>query len=1047
MSRASEKNPPNTTGTWRWRLVVGAVTVALVGAFLVVVGDWGHHAGDAQSAQPTAQKGPSGCADALVLGVNGNHEKPVGGPGSASEPFGKTVNSVVRRVVAKAKRDGRRVVVGGVPLATHTPRAVLREHRKATSHSVDVISRHGVRQWRRPVATGVRAALAQLDKATTKCPDRPVLLVGYAQGAAVVHRVLARAGAEGSLSDLVGGVLISDPDRVAGSAAHPVLGSPAAARRQSGLFPRVLSAQADVPRSQGSYAVWSVCTRHDLVCDPSRARVHDALGLATGYAGSAVLKDVAQQAWHQLALWPVPTPRRLVLTGMVGSPVHTQLSVAPGTRGAVSWSEAAGLPKGVTLSASGLLSGTPKSAGTYAVSYRTSNTDPVTTGHTGSLLVKITPDSVSLSAGGQTTCVTRSDGSARCWGRNDYGQVGDGSTTTRDVPSDVKGGDVWAQVSTSGASTCGVRQDGTLWCWGLNDYGQLGRARSHPVHKPHQVGKNSTWASVTTAWTHSCGIRTNGTLWCWGQNRWGQLGIGTIDRSHGKPQRVGTATDWASVSAAGWHTCATDDTGAAYCWGHNTFGEVGDGTIATRSSPTPVDGGQTWIQLSTAWAQTCGITQTGRLLCWGFNRQGQLGDGTLTNRSEPGPVDSSEAWTQVTTGDGSTCATASDGRLWCWGDNRYGQLGSTADEQPDPTPTLVAALTTPVQLTSAGWLHTCAIPVGAAFTCWGNDEEGQLGDGGTQPYKNLRRGLPEPRHQVELRASDLPADRFLDHASPGKIAAAGLSTRPVAQSSRPLSSGASKDGEPLTPFTMMTMNMLGSQHTAPNGDEPYMAPGRLRAEWASTYFGMRDASMIGMQEPQPDQIVALDSATRGAFKFYPGNSLGYAGAPQSVMWKRADWKLVWHSSISIPFTSGWRPQPIVELQQRSTGAQLYWLNVHFSAQRKGQAQRDKSMKILLKAIKQLKGDHLPILLTGDFNEIAPAFCSITGKTPLVAATGGSNTGGGGTGDGCHLPRGARIDWIFGSRGVFSHTLMDDSAQVRRTTDHHVLSARYGPDAS
>ncbi len=114
--------------------------------------------------------------------------------------------------------------------------------------------------------------------------------------------------------------------------------------------------------------------------------------------------------------------------------------------------------------------------------------------------------------------------------------------------------------------------------------------------------------------------------------------------------------------------------------------------------------------------------------------------------------------------------------------------------------------------------------------------------------------------------------------------------------------------------------MLGSQHTAPGGDEPEMAPGRIRAEWASTYFRMRGASLIGMQEPQPDQIVALDSATRHAFAIYPGNSLGYASAPQSLMWNRADWKLTWHSSISIPFTGGWRPQPIVQLQQRSTGA-------------------------------------------------------------------------------------------------------------------------------
>ncbi len=194
-----------------------------------------------------------------------------------------------------------------------------------------------------------------------------------------------------------------------------------------------------------------------------------------------------------------------------------------------------------------------------------------------------------------------------------------------------------------------------------------------------------------------------------------------------------------------------------------------------------------------------------------------------------------------------------------------------------------------------------------------------------------------------------------------------------------------------------------------------------------------------MQEPQPDQIVALDSATSRQFTFYPGNSLGYSGAPQSVMWKRSEWAMTWHSSISIPFPGGYRPQPIVKLRQRATGAQVYWINVHFWARRAHQAERNKAMKILLKAIHGLKGDGLPVLLTGDFNEIAPAFCGITGRTSLVAATGGSNHDGK-----CVLPKAARIDWIFGSKGSFSRTLMDDAAQVRRTTDHHVLSSRFGP---
>ncbi len=287
----------------------------------------------------------------------------------------------------------------------------------------------------------------------------------------------------------------------------------------------------------------------------------------------------------------------------------------------------------------------------------------------------------------------------------------------------------------------------------------------------------------------------------------------------------------------------------------------------------------------------------------------------------------------------------------------------------------------PVSLAAAGWLHTCTIPVGQPFVCWGNDEVGELGDG-TAPAAAKR----SIRHQVAFPA--LPSQRFLAHATPGEVVARGLSSRPVAVDGR-----AAARRVPVTPFTIMSMNVLGSNHTAPGADEPEMAPGRIRAEWASTYFRLRGASVMGLQESQPDQLLALDAATLHDFTFYPGTTLGYVGAPQSVMWKRSEWSLVWKSSISIPFTGGWRPQPIVELQQRSTGARIYVINVHFTARRAHQADRDKAMKILLPAIAKLQKDGLPILLTGDFNEVAPAFCSITGKTDLVAATGGSNTGG------------------------------------------------------
>jgi alpha-tubulin suppressor-like RCC1 family protein/endonuclease/exonuclease/phosphatase family metal-dependent hydrolase len=1000
------------------------VVVALALVVTVAVAPWPSGPSHPPRAETVADAlRPTGCADALVVGLDGNGQQPAPG-----DTFGPTVDTVVRQVVARAKARGRSVSVARVPLRTLPASAVLAHQRRPDQNTLRAISKHGIRSWREPVFDGARTTLALVTDRIARCPERPVLLVGFAQGASVVHRVLGRVAQSGGLSHLVGGIAIADPDRLARSVARPILGAPHAPVRRAGIFPAFLTAHADVPRSHGSFGEWSVCTRADLICDPSRASVRDSLAAARGEANHRrLLRSVADDAWRQLALWPVPALRHQVVTASVGQALHLQLALAPRAPAGSLWSDATGLPPGVTLSGSGLLAGKPTRSGTFVVAYQTRGTAPTTTGHSGTVLVKVTPSSVSLSAGGQGTCLTRSDGTARCWGRNNYGQIGDGTLLGRAVPTPVIGKG-WATISTSGSTTCGVKGDGTLWCWGLDNFGQVGIGRGAPVRTPHQLGVGRHWAGVSTAYSHTCATKTDGTLWCWGENLHGQLGIGTIDRSHGSPQRVGTRTDWKSVTTGGWHSCAVTSAGAAYCWGANDFGELGDGTVTTRTRPTVVAGGTSWLQLSAAWAQTCGVTQAGGMMCWGFNRQGQLGRGDTTNSALPVAVTGDQVWTQVAAGDGSTCGIDSAGQMWCWGDNRYGQVGQPPSGALTRAPAAVTGVVAPVALASAGWLHTCAIPTGQPFVCWGNDEAGQVGNGVDQTT-----AAPSVRHQVPLRRADLPSDRFLDHASPDRIAAGALASRPMRSLPRTTLRRAT-----VSPFTIMSMNMLGTQHTAPGGDEPTMAPGRLRAEWASTYVRMRGASLVGMQEPQPDQIVALDSATRHAFTFYPGNSMGYRGAPQSVMWERARWKMTWHSSISIPFTGGWRPQPIVRLQQRSTGTQVYWINVHFSARRANQADRNTAMKILLRAIARLTPDGLPILLTGDFNEITPAFCSITGKTPLVAATGGSNIGGR-----CLLPPRARIDWIFGSRGAFSGALMDDSAQVRRTTDHHVLSARFG----
>jgi endonuclease/exonuclease/phosphatase family metal-dependent hydrolase len=239
-------------------------------------------------------------------------------------------------------------------------------------------------------------------------------------------------------------------------------------------------------------------------------------------------------------------------------------------------------------------------------------------------------------------------------------------------------------------------------------------------------------------------------------------------------------------------------------------------------------------------------------------------------------------------------------------------------------------------------------------------------------------------------------------------------------------------------FTITSFNVLGSQHTAPGADAQGYAPGRIRSEWAAALVASYGSSIVGLQELQADQLVALDRASGGSFDFWPGTALGGGGIPQSLMWDSSVWKATYEDSITVPFMGGTRPQPIVRLQHIETGREIYVLNIHNSPRdaQGREGERDKATAIEIAAIKQLRQqDGIPVFIMGDFNEHAEAFCKITGQTDLEAAQGGTNNGT------CHPPSVMRVDWLFGSTDTaFTSFRFDTGAQVRRITDHAVLTS-------
>jgi len=246
------------------------------------------------------------------------------------------------------------------------------------------------------------------------------------------------------------------------------------------------------------------------------------------------------------------------------------------------------------------------------------------------------------------TCGVKTDGTLWCWGRNDLGQLGVGDTTSRSVPTQVDAGSTrtWSRVVVGGSTTCALDSTGATWCWGQNDQGEVGNGTTTTQTTPVQVAivGPTTFTELALGKEHSCGLDGSGKIWCWGRGMEGQLGnlMTGAAASQSTPVVVTSATTatmtWRALAAGWFHTCAIDSAGALYCWGDNTQQALAATATSFYSKPLLIDAGP-WSAVAAGYGFTCVRDAAGtKLSCFGVNDAGQLGVGDLTTHTPPTAV-------------------------------------------------------------------------------------------------------------------------------------------------------------------------------------------------------------------------------------------------------------------------------------------------------------------------------------------------------------------------------------------------------------------------
>jgi alpha-tubulin suppressor-like RCC1 family protein len=346
-----------------------------------------------------------------------------------------------------------------------------------------------------------------------------------------------------------------------------------------------------------------------------------------------------------------------------------------------------------------------------------------------------------VATGYEFSCALLLDGSAYCWGHNQFGQLGNGGQTDQLRPVKVLSNERFVDLCAGSEHACATSDRGEVWCWGSNQRGQLGQGNRTDQSRPARVALGGAPTQLACGFAHSCALLGSGELWCWGKNGEGELAqdddfpgnanVESVDALG--PVRLGTGS-FRGVGLGDGHSCVVRSDGTLWCSGRNSELQLGPASDSSQERTLRQIGSDSdWQQALAGMQQSCGLRADRSLWCWGTNTGLESDEGFALGVPGIEVVNPTRVpgagWLTVATDTFHTCAIAvSGGELWCWGRNAEGQLGS-ADPSLREAPT---PLDRQIISVDVNRFTTCIVDIAGVIACSGKNDRGELGTGGTE---------------------------------------------------------------------------------------------------------------------------------------------------------------------------------------------------------------------------------------------------------------------------------------------------------------------------